>query len=708
MATKRKISTASATAIASEMLRLAAQSRSPLHQRERNRARDYYNPLRGLDMPRAIRLLEDGERGNHGDLQWLYRTIEKRDATLRGLKMRRTSALKKLDWDIKLPDDLPAGVTPAEAEAQANCLRTIYEGIENLPDAFEHLALASFRGFAHLEKRWQDNNPALPLVRLEPVPQWHWVRHPETWAWVYDPKAQSNWSGGVAIEQADFVIRELDDPINEIALICFLRKNMSQKDWDAFVEDFGIPSVFGILGPNTPSTEVKAWLEVMERVTGNSRGALPPGSDVKTVAHGSQGETPFKQHKDEQREELVLAGTGGLLAMLTASTGLNSEQAKVHEAAFDAIAIAESAAISSLLQTQIDKPTLRREFPGRPQVAYFELAAVDQEDRTALGDLLVKLASAGLESDENEISEKMGLKLRKKPEPAVPGTADILSAGGQRPAARPFANRATTEAGREERFFSHAAQRLSEADRVALSPLQDRVASLLVIEDNGEFAAALEKLRADLPTLEKQCLGDKATQALEDAFSDIVGSALASGLTEAAEARSAGILPASSNSDAPFANMAPRRGSTDWDEGKYVRDDDGKFSSTGGGSSGASGSKVEGKARERVTQAVNEALRRKGEVRNVIEISGLGQVSIGLGTSGDKSAEYKGGWGAAHWQGKHAETSARAVADLLTKGKVMPSTKGDPHKRELHHNNWVGVLARQSAQKWRLVTVYEK
>jgi hypothetical protein len=328
-------------------------SKLPLHLAERNRARDYYNPLRGLDMPRVIRLLEAGERGEHADLQWLYRTVEKRDATLRGLKMRRTSALKKLDWDIKVPDELPPGATPALAEAQAASLRVLYDGIDNLPEVFEFLALASFRGFSHLEKRWRDNNPALPLERLMPVPQWHWVRHPQTWAWIYDPKAQGDWSGGVPVNPDDFIIRELDDPINEIALICFLRKNMSQKDWDSFVEDFGIPSIFAMLGEGTPADKVKEWLEMIEKVTGNSRGALPPGAKVQTIAHGNQGETPFKQHKDEQREELVLAGTGGLLSMLTAPTGLNSDQAGVHEAAFDAIALAESAHISSLLQAGI-------------------------------------------------------------------------------------------------------------------------------------------------------------------------------------------------------------------------------------------------------------------------------------------------------------------------------------------------------------------
>ncbi|MDF3058033.1 MAG: hypothetical protein K0R17_2248 [Rariglobus sp.] len=509
----------------------------PLHIKERNRARDYYNPLRRLDMSKLIRLLEDGERGLHGDVQWLYRTIEKRDATVRALKMRRTSALKKLDWDIKIPSELPRGITQAQAEAQADYLREAYEKIENLPEVFESLALASFRGFAHLEKRHQDDKPSLPIVRLQPVPQWHWVRDPETWDWKYDARAESNYSMAVPIDPANFIIRELDDPINEIAAIAFLRKNMSQKDWDAFVEDFGIPSVFAILGANTPTDKVKEWLAVMEKVTGNSRGALPPGSTVSTIAHGSQGETPFKSHKDEQREEVVLAGTGGLLSMLSAPTGLGSDQAKVHEAAFDAIAQAEAMAISSLLQAQFDKPLLALDFPSQVPVAYFELAAQDQEDLDSLAERLTKLALAGLEADENEISEKMGLKLKRKAAPV--STAPGAPAAGDQPPAKPFANRAPSaeEVARQEEFDAGAKADLAAATRKDQAALLKRLAELDATTDDASWMALAREIDAEWPGLMEQWAkaGNKAEVLVE-----VFGTKLAEGAIEGAKARQEG------------------------------------------------------------------------------------------------------------------------------------------------------------------------
>src|SRR6185503_9997020 len=117
-----------------------------------NRWREWYNPLRGLTVARAIQLLEAGQRGEFADLQWLFRLVEKRNATHRALIIRRRSALQKLDWDIKIVSVLPPGATESQAKAQKQTLREAYDGVDNLRGAIAFLALAEFRGFSHLQK----------------------------------------------------------------------------------------------------------------------------------------------------------------------------------------------------------------------------------------------------------------------------------------------------------------------------------------------------------------------------------------------------------------------------------------------------------------------------------------------------------------------------------------------------------------------------
>mgnify|MGYP000550077786 CR=1 FL=1 len=83
--------------------------------RASNRWRDSYNPLRGLTITRIVELLEQGQCGCFGELQWLYFFIERRDATLRAVIARRRAALLKLDWEIKTVAELPEGATESQA-----------------------------------------------------------------------------------------------------------------------------------------------------------------------------------------------------------------------------------------------------------------------------------------------------------------------------------------------------------------------------------------------------------------------------------------------------------------------------------------------------------------------------------------------------------------------------------------------------------------
>lgn len=504
----------------------------PLHLREINRARDYYNPLRGLDITRVIRLLEDGERGRYHELQKLNRAAEKRHPTLKALKARRLGALKKLDWDIKVPSELPAGITEAQAERQRVFLRSAYEQIENLPQAIEFLALPSFRGYSHLEPRHRDDDPSEPITRFNPVPQWHWLRDSRTWAWRYDAEAQGREATAVEIDPAEFIIREVDDPLCEIALLCLVRRNLAKKDWTAFMEDYAIASVFAMLGENTPLDKVKEWLEVVKQVTSNSRGALPPGSKIEALELGNLDGVQFKNFIAAEDEDLVLAGTGGLLTMLTATTGMNSDQGDAHEKTFAAIALAEAREISAVLQAQFDKRLLAQEFPSQPAVAYFELAAQDEEDVSALADRVQKFFTAGLEADPDEVSEKAGLKLTRKVASPVPAPA--VGQPGQEEA---LANRAAQDAGRDTRYMANSQADLTEGDLAALKPLLERAAALDAITDDEEYRRAHAQFLADLPALEEQCLGDSASAALEAAFEQVIGTAVVSGAATAAEAR---------------------------------------------------------------------------------------------------------------------------------------------------------------------------
>jgi phage gp29-like protein len=416
----------------SQLNRALATVSMRFHVMAANLWRDSYNPLRGLTIRRAVDLLEAGERGAYAELQWTYRFIEMQDAVLGAIIERRVAAIKKLNWNIKLRNGVPDGEKQI-AEQQQAALKEFYDNINNLKASWEAMVMASFRGFALLEKvRVTDGS----LVELAVVPQWYWVREGLNGAWEYNEGAKFGTMRGTLVDLNRFVVREIARPINRVALVAFVRKGLSQKDWDGFVETFGIPAVFLIMPPNVPKEKEAEYLATADDVVSNARGVLPHGSDVKTVDNGARGVNPFKDHITYQDEQMILRGTGGKLTMLTAATGLNSNQGDVHQDAFDDIAIAEAAEISELYNEQLTAPFFAERFPGQRVHVYFEIAANEETDSACIVKDVIALKSGGYVTSAEFIAEKTGYPVTAEavataPAPIPSSGSKILNRSGE-------------------------------------------------------------------------------------------------------------------------------------------------------------------------------------------------------------------------------------------------------------------------------------
>jgi len=370
-----------------------------------------YNPLRGLTIPLLVAMLEQGERGNYARLQWLYRYVEKRNSTLRAVLQRRQASMTRLDWDIRLRDaDMAAASPRTLAARQAAVLRDAYERIANLREAVAFLALAEFRGYAHLERHFDAQGRT---IRLEPVPQWFWARLGPDAPWQYNAMARPGlpMPQDPMMEPERFMVREFDSPINEVAVIAHVRQSLSQKDWDGFVETYGLPPLFLELPEDIPAEKEAEYQAQAEAIIGDARGTVPHGTQIHTVDSGSRGKNPFEDHLRYQDELIVLAATGGKLTAL-AESGTGTLAAGAHQQAFDDITEAEAALISEVFQEQFDRPLLARMFPGQPQLAYFELAATRSLDPADVIAQALTLARAGYEIDPAELSEKTGYRLK--------------------------------------------------------------------------------------------------------------------------------------------------------------------------------------------------------------------------------------------------------------------------------------------------------
>jgi len=381
--------------------------------------RDQYNPLRGLSLPKLMSLLEAGERGAYADLQWFYHYMERSDAMIHAVIQRRRAALLACDWDIRLcpPEAGEARIQKSEsriqkktgdqilAEEQAAFLREAYDRVENFRDAVSFLFSGFFRGFAHLEKNFES---AGMVTRLEPVEQWFWVRDGLFGSWEYNQNAMSGVGRGVPVDYENFLVFETM-PLNRILASLYFRKNLNQKDWDSFLEVYGIPSIFLIGPPNTPETKEAEYHKVAQEIMSDGRGYLPYGSDVKYV-NGGGNKPPYLEHIDYIDRQITLTATGGLLTML-AEAGSGTLAGNAHADTFLQIARSDAALLSGLFQEQFDTPLLREYFPGQPILAYFEFAPPAADEVSRVVKDAVELAKAGFRMDVEELSEKTGYRL---------------------------------------------------------------------------------------------------------------------------------------------------------------------------------------------------------------------------------------------------------------------------------------------------------
>lgn len=474
-----------------------------------------FNPLRGATLTSLSSYFEEADEGRFTHVMWMARKMVRRDAVIRACLRRLLTVVQSLDWQVKVMEELPAGVTPAMAEAQADFLKRRYSAISNLKQAYSSLVRADFLGFAHLEKHYDQRGQ---VIRLQPVPQWHWVREGLYGPWRYNASA-TPWGRDLQpIDPNDFIIYEVEDPWLEIALVSGLDRNQLRRDLRGFCARYGIPNTFFVAGPGSTDEDLETLNDVASEMAADGTGVLPNGADVKTHESANKGEI-FDVAEKHFREEIVLAATGGLLTMLTES-GSGTLAGGAHSDSWRQIASGLAADVSEVFQGQMDAPWLAERFPGQPAAAYFELEFPDMPvDREKLATTTKTLKEAGHEVEPDWLAEELGMPLIKAAAP-LPPLRNRWKGGP--PSAR---DRAEVE--------QLVAAGIADALGVmtdALAPLRVEIQKLIdLAADDGATLGQFESLARQVEGLLPELVGPDQIQGLAGAIEQALGSAAALG-----------------------------------------------------------------------------------------------------------------------------------------------------------------------------------
>lgn len=499
--------------------------------------RETYNPLRGLTMPRAVSLLESINAGELAEVMWAFDHIEQTDPDLLALVERRITAIEEMDYDIRMASEEKKGKRwdKALAEDQRAFLAETYEQVDNLNEAVAHMAMATFRKFAFCQAHTDAGG--LPL-HLECLDQWNFARRGRRGPWYWNPEAQSvDWNRlGEPLDMAKdwLIVREVPRFVDRYGMVKYVRANLSEKDWDGFVEVFGFNQTIVILPPDVGQDKLPEYLAAAQAVSEGGEGALPGGSTV-VFPNATRGLQPFRPRLEWLQQQLILAGTGGLLTML-AESGSGTLAGGAHSDTFKTLARAEAKRISEVFQRLIDRRLLADQFPDKPHLAYFQIAANEEQD---VGEVVthaeaISRAFPGWSLDRDEFSEKTGYRLVEAPIAPVQQIPGYGFAGRVR--GRDGAGPAQDDADIAALVASGMDAAL-EADRADNRPLAERLYGILELEDDPDLMrTALAQLKRDLPALAAQMV---KAPALATAIGNLLGPALVNGIVAGVKERSA-------------------------------------------------------------------------------------------------------------------------------------------------------------------------
>lgn len=388
------------------------------------------NPLRGLSISRATSMFDSARVWGSPRLQYAYNEIEATDPVLMTCVERRQSALAGLDYRFVASSSEDETL----ANEQRDALDRFVSGIENFSEVLEHMDLAFFRGFSHVQPIWDGTK----VQHVNLLDSWNFLRNDEG-QWLWNPACHETTGGLEPIgPDARLVSLVRKRAIDYPAIVIYIRHALGDRDWGRFIERYAIPPVHFEMAAGATDKDKPLYQEAGDAAHNGQNTIRPNGShiDFAAEARGADPFTPFIEHQDKY---IVLLATGGTLTSLAqADTGSLAGGAQME--VWREIVARDGVKIAEALNRSLFRRYLELEFPGRPMAARFELSNEAKPTADEIADLAGKLKTAGYTVDQAELEEAVGLKLVKDETPAPqPGFGQpfLNKAPAPRPDARP-------------------------------------------------------------------------------------------------------------------------------------------------------------------------------------------------------------------------------------------------------------------------------
>jgi phage gp29-like protein len=391
---------------------------------------------RELTPERVDRIMVAANVGETMDYCRLAMELDEKNWDIAQAVATRRQAVAGLDWGCEAQDNATdkTDKTDGRAEEIAEAAEEMLRGAQPSADGdlvsfeqglFGGLNTALLPGVACCELVWDKGGAA--LLGMQPIEARHLVFRDELGRILGRPRLVTTGTpNGIELPLGKFALhfhqprsgaRCRGGLIRPLAwLHCF--QNVNIKDLLTFIERYGMPFLITKVSPDAWATE-RTKLKALVRAFGPAGGAVLTENVQAELLQASNntGDVYFRllEYCGDAITKVVL----GQLASSAASTGLSGGDAQ--SAVRQDILEADCRALAETVRAEILRPWVIWNYGPDAPVPCFKLKSEPPEDIKATADTAASLFSAGLEWDEEEASERMGMKLtRKAPPPPVP------------------------------------------------------------------------------------------------------------------------------------------------------------------------------------------------------------------------------------------------------------------------------------------------
>lgn len=279
----------------------------------------------------------------------------------------------------------------------------------------------------------------------------------------------------------------------------YMCKSYTLTDWLAFAEVFGMPLRIGRYEPGATQADINTLITAVSNIGTDAAAVLPKSMtiDFETMPKTSDGgDKVFMSLADWLDRQVSKAVLGQTMTTDSASTGLGSNTAEVHDKVRTDIQISDARQLANTLNRDLVRPFIDLNYGPQERYPTVHLPVLEPEDLEVLANALAELVPLGLEVEQAEVREKLGLRTPAKDAKLL---RSVPNTSGPKPTPKPDPTKDIRVATNSRQ---DAVLEDDDVDQLAASPLNDWQPLVEPVidpiralaarsQDEGEFIAGL-------------------------------------------------------------------------------------------------------------------------------------------------------------------------------------------------------------------------